>query len=115
MVESGREARKFINFEEAHYFLKASIRVSRERLVFVTSFHHVGRELVGIMEATAFARLESYEHSEERELVSQDFFLCSLHPNVFPYRTPRNQIARGFEQWLDTALSLAIKEYSDRL
>ena len=54
-------------------FLKASMRVGRERLTFVTSFHHVGRELSGIMEVTAFARLESYENSDDREVVSEDF------------------------------------------
>ena len=58
VIQSASEAGKFANFSEDHYFVKASIRVARERLVFVTSFHHVGRELSGIMEATSFARLE---------------------------------------------------------
>ncbi len=60
VVKSGSETGKFINFDEAHYFIKASIRVGRERLIFVTSFHHVGRELSGIMEVTAFSHLEAY-------------------------------------------------------
>ena len=65
MIKSANETKKFANFEEDHYFIKASFRVERERLVFVASFHHVGRELSGIMEATAFARLESFEHSDD--------------------------------------------------
>src|SRR5262249_2184635 len=67
--QSARESGKFVNFNEDHYFVKGSIRVDRERLVFVTSFHHVGRELSGIMEATAFSQFESFEDSDDRKSV----------------------------------------------
>jgi fido (protein-threonine AMPylation protein) len=115
VVKSGNEAGKHVNFDEAHYFIKASIRAERERLVLVVSLHHVGRELSGVMEATAFARLESFEDSEDREYVSQDFFLCSLEPFVFTYKTQEGEIANSYDRWLDTALAVAIKEYGDRL
>jgi len=115
VVKSANENGKYANFSEAHYFVKASVRVERERLVFVTSFHHVGRELSGIMEATAFARLESFEDSEDRESVSQDFFLCSLEPFVFTYKTNEQEIGDAFARWLDSAIAVAIKEYGDRL
>ena len=115
VIKSAGETNKFANFEENHYFVKASFRVGRERLVFVTSFHHVGRELSGIMEATAFARLESFEDSDDRERVSQDFFVCSLDPFVLTYRTKETDITDSFDRWLDAALAIAIKEYGDRL
>lgn len=113
--QSATKAGKFANFSESHYFIKASIRVDRERLVFVTSFHHVGRELSGIMEATAFSRLESYEDSDDREFASQDFFVCSLEPFVFTYKTSEGQIIEAFARWLDAAVAVAFKEYGDRL
>lgn len=115
VVKSANEVGKFANFTEAHYFLKATIRAERERLVFVVSFHHVGRELSGVMETTAFAKLESFEGSDDRESVSQDFFLCSLEPFVFTYKTREQDIADSFARWLDGALALAFKEYGDRL
>ena len=115
VVKSANEAHKFANFSEDHYFVKASIRVDRERLVFVTSLHHIGRELSGIMEATAFARLESYEDSDDTEYASQDFFLCSLEPFVFTFKTGEQEIADSFAQWLDAAIAVALKEYGDRL
>lgn len=115
VVKSANEVGKYANFTEAHYFLKATIRAERERLVFVVSFHHVGRELSGVMETTAFAKLESFEGSEDRESVSQDFFLCSLEPFVFTYKTREQDIADSFARWLDGALALAFKEYGDRL
>jgi len=115
VVKSANESGKFANFTEDHYFVKASIRAERERLVFVTSFHHVGRELSGLMEATAFARLQSFEDSEDREYASQDFFLCSLEPFVFTYKTSEQEVAESFARWLDAALAVAFKEYGDRL
>lgn len=115
VMTSANKHGKFANFTEAHYFVKATIRANRERLVFVTSFHHIGRELSGIMEATAFAQLESFEGSEDRESVSQEFFLCSLDPFVFAYQTNPEEIKNAFVQWLDSALAVAVKEYGDRL
>jgi len=115
VVKSANETGKFVNFTEDHYFVKASIRVERERLIFVVSFHHVGRELSGIMEVTAFSRLQSFEDSDDRESVSQDFVLCSLEPFVLTYKTNERDIRESFARWLDAALAVAIKEYGDRL
>jgi len=116
--EVGRTAKensKFANFLEAHYFVKASVRANEERLVLVTSFHHVGRELSGIMEATCFARLESFEDSDDREYVSHDFRICAVEPFVFTYKTSESQITAAFERWLDAAIAVAFKEFGDRL
>ena len=115
VVQSAKDAGKFANFDENHYFIRGSIRVNRERLSFVVSFHHVGRELTGIMEATAFSKLESYEDSEDRESVSERFSLCSVEPFVFTYNTKLAEIEDAFARWLDAALAVALKEYGDRL
>ena len=115
VVESGKDSGKHVNFNEAHYFIKASIRAGRERLVFVISFHHVGRELSGIMEVTTFARLESYEQSEDRELASKDFFATSVEPFVITWKTRESEITNAFERWLDAAIAVGVKEYGDRL
>ncbi|MFT5430064.1 MAG: hypothetical protein ACI9OJ_000737, partial [Myxococcota bacterium] len=61
VLDSVGDGRKWVNFDEDHYFLKASIRFANDRLVFVVSMHHVGRELSGIMEITAFAHIEAFE------------------------------------------------------
>ncbi len=115
VIKSGEASKKFINFSEAHYFVKASFRVERERLVFVTSFHHVGHELTGIMEVTAFARLESFEDSDDRESVSEAFSQCSLEPFVITWKTSEADVADSFDRWVDTALAVALKEFGDRL
>ena len=115
VVQSAKEAGKFANFEEDHYFIKGSIQVNRERLIFVVSFHHVGRELTGIMEATAFSKLVSYEDSDDRDSVSERFSLCSVEPFVFTHKTKINEVADAFGRWLDAALAVAFKDYGDQL
>jgi len=115
VVTTAKEKSKFANFSENHYFVKASIRVVRERLIFVVSFHHVGRELTGVMEATAFSRLESYEGSDDRESVDERFSVCSVEPFVFTHQTDPATIITAFSHWLDAALAVALKEYGDRL
>jgi len=68
------------------------------------------------MEATAFARLEASDGDpEERDYALQDFFLCSLDPFVFTYKTTEKQISESFGRWLDAAIAIAFKEYGDRL
>lgn len=115
VTQTAREAGKFANFLEPHYFIKATIRVDRECLTFVSSFHHIGRDLTGIMEATAFARLESYEDSDERQSANEQFFVCSMEPFVFTYQTNIAEVTSSFVDWLDRALAVSLKEYGDRL
>ncbi|HZC67907.1 MAG TPA: hypothetical protein VE201_04740, partial [Nitrospirales bacterium] len=115
VVKSGESSRKYVNFTEAHYFVKASVRVDRERLVFVTSFHHVGRELSGIMEVTSFARLESFEDSDDRDSVSDEFSPCSMEPFVITWKTSEADVVDAFDRWLDAALAVALKVFGDRL
>lgn len=115
VIRSGEASGKYINFSEDHYFLKASVRVGRERLVLVVSFHHVGRDLSGIMEATAFAQLELYEGTDDLERVSENFFPTSMEPFVITWKTREEDIAAAFQRWLDAAVAVAIKEFGDRL
>lgn len=115
VIESGKSSGKYVNFAENHYFIKASIRVEASRLIFLTSLHHVGRELTGIMEVTAFAQLQSFEDPEEREVVSKEFFPCSLDPFVITWKTSEEDIGQSYDTWLDRALAIAVKEWGDRL
>ncbi|MBC8166036.1 MAG: hypothetical protein H7Y20_09200, partial [Bryobacteraceae bacterium] len=83
--------------------------------IFVVSFHHIGRELTGIAEATAFARLQSLQDSENRNSSSDELTLSSAEPFVFTYQTEVDKVASAFDQWLDDALTIALKAFGDRL
>ncbi len=115
VVHSANEAKKFANLAEDHYFARGSVRVNTERMTFVVSFHHVGRELTGIMEATAFSKLASDDAMEEKESTNERFSLCSTEPFVFSHSSKVPDLDAAFAKWLDAALAVAIKEFGDRL
>jgi len=104
IVESANKAGTFVNFSENRYFVKATIKTEQEKMVFVVSLHHVGRELSGIMEVTAFAIIDSVA----------EFYPCSLDPFVFSYKTDSDDIKLAFNKWLDSAAAVAMKEYGDK-
>jgi Fic family protein len=115
VIQTARDAGKYANFQQNHYFTKGSIAINEDRLVFVVSFHHVGYELTGVMEATAFAQLESLDESEESEGFAESFRPCSLEPFAFTYQTKPDDVADPFLRWLDAALAVAFKEFGERL
>ncbi len=115
--EVGRSARnngRYANLLENHYLLKASVKVNGERLVFLVSFHHSGRELSGIMEVSAFAKIE-FSNNDDKERASEEFVICSSDPFVITHTTDAKGIAPGFEEWLDSGFTVAVKEFGDRL
>lgn len=116
VVESSRPSGKWVNFQEDHYFIKATIKADDVRLVFVVSLHHVGRELSGIMEATSFGRLEFYDEESDENLAKNDtFFECSLEPFVISWNSELKRVAPSYSRWLDAALAIAVKEWGDQL
>jgi len=115
VMQTAGDAGQYANFSENHYFVKAAIRTPEERLVFVASFHHVGRELTGVMEATAFARIEEVDLSEERGAKTRDFILASIEPFAFTYQSSLADIEPSFLRWLDASVAVAMKEFGDRI
>jgi Fic family protein len=104
----------WVNFEEDHYFVRGTIRVRDLQLGFVMSLHHIGRELSGVMEATAFAWLESFENADDQALPKQ-FFVSSTEPFVVAWNTQVSNVEPLFDEWLDAALAIAFKEFGDRI
>ena len=110
-----QRAGKFANPIENRYFIEASIRHEREELMFAVFFYHVGRELTGIMEATAFFRLRNFPSSISDRPLSESVAPCSTEPFVFTHRTDSLNAGDAFDRWLDLALAVAVKEFADRL
>jgi Fic family protein len=115
VIDSGKSGGKWVNFEEDHYFLKAAIRLENLRLVFVASFHHIGREPSGIVEVTSFAWLENFEDDKETVPTSEKYFVCSLEPFVLTWNTEFDKILPTYHKWLDAALAVALKEWGDKI
>jgi Fic family protein len=112
LIQVAKQSSTFVNFSEHRYFLKAKIQIQQEQLIFVVSWHHVGRELSGVMQATAFAELESAQQSPAQ---SENFFNCSTEPYTLTHSTNPDTINGHFTAWLDSAFAVAFKAFSDRL
>ncbi|MGC2506532.1 MAG: hypothetical protein WA369_07725, partial [Candidatus Acidiferrales bacterium] len=117
--EASKE-RKWINLNEAHYFVKANFRYKDVRLVFVISFHHIGRELTGVMEGTSFALIETYDEAEasdgdQRERMGRKLVPASVEPFVITWKTPALTVEPAFLRWLDACMAIALKEWGDRV
>lgn len=115
VVKSVGPSGKWVNFNEAHYFIKATIRAENVRLVFVVSFHHIGRELTGVMETTSFAHLEFRGDPEEASGSRQTYFVCSLDPFVISWKSDGERLGPSFQRWLDGSLAVAVKEWGDQI
>jgi Fic family protein len=113
-------SKKWINFSEGHYFVKAALRYEKTRLVFVVSFHHIGREVTGVMEVTAFLLLETFDEAEEDvpyrgERMGSDVIPSCLEPFVITWTTEAEKVEAAFLRWLDQSLAIAMKEWGDKL
>jgi Fic family protein len=116
---------KWINFDQGHYFVKASLRFERVRLVLVVSFHHIGKDLTGVMEVNSFALLETYDEAEadepdevvprESERVGRKIIPTSLEPFALTWTTSPDAVNPSFSRWLDASLAIALQEWGDRL
>jgi hypothetical protein len=71
--------------------------------------------LNGIMEATAFAKLQFNDDPEEGESSGGVFVPCSIEPFAFTHLTNVCDIESGFSRWLDASLAVGMKEFGDRL
>ena len=119
VVQTARDARHWANLNEDRVFIKLSINPENQsgipRLIFVISLHHVGRQLTGIMAATAFAQIvkvqdPSMEDSEEPS--DPDFYNCTVDSFTFTWDGDVETVAPRFTTWIETPLSIALRHWS---
>lgn len=114
VIRTAQAAQKFVNFEQNHYFTQGSVQLSAERFKLVVSFHHIGTVLSGIMEVTAFSKIQ-FNEEPEGQGDSVEFLRCSVEPFVFTYLTNIAAVTDSFSKWLDGCIAVGLKEFGDRL
>ena len=119
VIRTANNAKNWANLNESRYFVRLSLDndltdsdTSRHpRLVFVVSLHHVGRELSGIMAATAFALIEHYPDDEggETQATGTPYFRdCTVNPFTFTWQSDAEAITPGFTRWVEEHLGIAL-------
>lgn len=114
VINTAQQANQRVNFEEHHYFVRT--RLSAEGLpwlTFVVSFHHVGQELSGVMEVTAFAEI-SYPTSDE-ELSKSNQVKCMDRPFTITYKDDPDSLRTRLVDWVSEAFAVAVKQWGDIL
>ena len=120
VVRTAREARHWANLNEDRFFIKLAINPEDQsqtpRLIFVVSLHHVGRQLTGIMAATAFAQIVSSRlatSDDNEEPNDPDFINCTIDAFTFTANVDADYITRRFVAWMEGPLSVALRHWSD--
>lgn len=114
VFKTAQETNQRVNFDEHHYFVRT--RISGEEipwLTFVVSFHHIGQELSGVMEITAFAEI-LYPRTEETESVT-DQIRSMLKPFTITHRDDPSHVRNAFLDWANECFTLAVKSWGDVL
>ena len=125
---TAQNAGHWASSNEARYFAALLLRGSPDNpaharlpvLRFVVSLHHVGKELSGVMAATAFARIESPQAIDEddeagarsREL---NFHDCTVTPFTFTNDESTEAIRPRFIRWAEEHLTIALTKWGEYL
>lgn len=103
-----------VNFNESHYFVRTRISGGDfPWLTFVISFHHIGEELSGVMEITAFAEI-LYPRTEENASVT-DEVKCMDKPFTITYGDDDAAVRNSFLDWANECFTIAVKAWGDVL
>lgn len=120
VAQTAQEGQHWANMNESRYFVKLSLNPEDQsrapRLVFVISLHHVGRQLTGIMAATAFAQIRDSrepDSGESQESRGPFFKNCTVDPFTFTWQDDANAIAPRFANWVAERLSIALRYWSE--
>ena len=119
VLQTAREANHWANLNETRFFVKLSVNpdygTDLPRLVFVVSFHHVGRQLTGIMAATAFARVATRQvagQEDSEEPNTPDLLNCAVEAFTFTSEDNVERVSPRFEGWMERALAVGLRHWS---
>ena len=122
IVKTAKDLGNWVNFNENRYFVKLSINPNYgsgvPRLVFVISLHHVGRQVTGIMAASAFAQIGGdVETGVDRNDEESEADLKTCSPQTFTFTAGANPdvISDSFNEWIQESLSVALAYWGQYL
>lgn len=125
ILGTAQDAGHWVNFNEDSFLLKFSMMPSGQHkngsfpgLAFLISLHHTGRQLSGVMAATAFAQIEFHPHGfmeRSNPSLGVNYRNCSANPFTFVWDNDANELAPRFYNWIEEALSEALRYWQEFL
>ena len=118
VIQTANNSRHWVNRAEARYFARV-LFTPREfskypRMAFVLSLHSTGRQLTGIMTATAFARIE-FRGDDQENTAEQTFEDCTVRPFTFTWENDAESIFPRFKEWAEQCLAPAVRKWGEYL
>ncbi len=115
VIETGRDAGHWVNWTESRFFVQFRVSIQEQglapRLRFVISIHHVGRQLSGIMAATAFTVIDPGATAAD-ESSGPDFHNCTTVPFTFTWQDRVGEPQARFAEWMDEQLAVALRYWA---
>lgn len=122
VVRTAQQSGHWANMNEPRFFVKLSLIPDapgrHPALSFIVSLHHTGRQLTGIMAATAFLQVDFYPNYTSVTSPSGsgvDYWRCSYDLFTFTWETDANSIEPRFFSWIEGALLRALDHWQDFL
>ena len=124
IVKAAQEAGHWANFNEESFLIRLSMTPMAQGhggypgLTFLISLHHIGRQLSGVMAATAHALIEFQPHGfieQENPSLGENYRNCSTNPFTFVWDNDANEIAPRFFDWIAETLSEALRYWQEFL
>ena len=108
IIETAEKFRHWVNPNEPRYFVRLTLNPERgrtPRLIFVISLHNTGRQLTGVMSATAFAEIEYHD----------GLVYCAVNPFTFTWNDSIEDIRDRFVKWMEGCLAIALRHWGEYL
>ena len=126
VVESANQStpRQWVNFNESRFWVRLALNPrstpEQSRLVFLVSLHHIGRQLSGVMSATAFARVEHYKDPADTNVPENPHtFINCTPPDTFTITNESeydvDALKHRFAPWTEQALAIALQQWGHYL
>ena len=122
VIETANSFAHWVNLFEPRYYIKLSLKSQSNtyvpRLSFVISLHNIGRQLSGVMAATAFAEIEYEEgttvtNQQGGSFADPTFKNCTVNPFTFTSMDSAEKIRDRFIRWTEVCFSVALRYWME--
>lgn len=124
VIETAKASHHWVNLSEPRYFARLALnpkeRNRTPRLIFVISLHNTGRQLTGVMAATAFAEIDYHDGESATDSArtsggadNSTFKNCAMNPFTFIWNDSAENISDRFVKWVKVCFSIALKHWMD--
>lgn len=127
IIETAKKFSYWVNPNEPRYFVRLTLKPDPERgrtprLIFVISLHNTGRQLTGIMSATAFAEIEYHDKDAPNDPLQSsrssgniEFKDCAVNPFTFTWDDSIDDIRDRFVKWMEGCFAIALRYWGEYL